>query len=90
MAGILTLSDRPVAAAWSSGAGVTAEVTRQAGADGAIPTGSGRTWTPGYPPCIARCALALITATVSASCSFGLNWMNSVPVSAAGTCPGVM
>ena len=48
-----------------------------------------RPW-PSYPPAIARCALALITAIVSASCSFGLNWMNSVPVSAAGTCPGVM
>ena len=48
-----------------------------------------RLW-PSYPPAIARCTLALITAIVSASCSFGLNWMNSVPVSAAGTCPGVM
>ena len=35
-------------------------------------------------------ALAIITATVSASCSLGLNWMNSVPASAAGTCPGGM
>ena len=48
-----------------------------------------RLW-PSYPPAIARCAFALITAIVSASCSFGLNWMNSEPVSAAGTCPGVM
>ena len=48
-----------------------------------------RLW-PSYPPAIARCALAIITAMVSASCSLGLNWMNSVPVSAAGTCPGVM
>ena len=48
-----------------------------------------RLW-PSYPPAIARCAFALITAIVSASCSFGLNWMNSVPVSAAGTWPGVM
>jgi hypothetical protein len=38
----------------------------------------------------ARCALARITAIVSASWSLGLNWMNSVPASAAGTCPGVM
>ena len=45
---------------------------------------------PSYPPAIARCALALITAIVSASCSLGLNWTNSVPASAAGTCPGVM
>ena len=45
---------------------------------------------PSYPPVIARCALAIIAAMVSASCSFGLNWTNSVPASAAGTCPGVM
>jgi hypothetical protein len=38
---------------------------------------------------IAR-ALAIIAAIVSASCSLGLNWMNSVPVPAAGTCPGGM
>ena len=48
-----------------------------------------RPW-PGYPPVIARCMLARIAASVSASCSYGLNWMNSVPASAAGTCPGVM
>jgi hypothetical protein len=40
--------------------------------------------------CGIACALAIIAAMVSASCSVGLNWMNSVPVSAAGTCPGGM
>ena len=33
-------------------------------------------------------ALRIMTARTSASAPLGLNWTNSLPVSAAGTCPG--
>jgi hypothetical protein len=44
----------------------------------------------GYAPSMTRWALAFMAVMVAASWSLGLNWMNSVPASAAGTCPGVM
>ena len=72
---------------------VNAEQEGQDAAARIQPTGRGHAATGAsfglaIRPVIARRALAVIAARVSASRALGLNWMNSVPASRRARAPG--